>query len=195
MPPSLHQVVLVRHGTTEWSLSGRHTGTTDIDLTPQGEADAVAVGEHLSGWPFRAVWSSPRRRALRTAELAALAGPAPAVRDDLVEWDYGSYEGMTSAQIEAEDPSWSIWTAGGPGGESPAQVAARADRVVSELLVQEGDVAVFSHGHFGRALAVRWVGLDIAWGRAFRLDAGSVSILGFEHGHRAVTRWNQDPRN
>ncbi|MHB1923604.1 MAG: histidine phosphatase family protein [Acidimicrobiales bacterium] len=193
MAPSLHQVVLVRHGTTEWSLSGRHTGTTDIDLTPQGEADARAVGSSLSTGRFSAVWSSPRRRARRTAELAGLAGPPLVVRDDLAEWDYGSYEGLTSDQIEAENPAWSIWTAGGPDGESPAQVAARADRVVSELLAQEGDVAVFSHGHFGRALAVRWVGLDIAWGRAFRLDAGSVSVLGFEHGRRAITRWNQDP--
>jgi len=196
MPPSLHQVVLVRHGTTEWSLSGRHTGTTDIDLTPQGEADAAAVGEGLAGMSFGAVWSSPRRRTLRTAELAGLAGragPPPAVREDLAEWDYGSYEGLTSAQITERDPSWSIWTSGGPGGESPAQVAARADRVISELLVQEGDVAVFSHGHFGRALAVRWIGLEITWGRAFRLDAGAVSILGFEHDQRAITGWNVSP--
>ncbi|MHB1446059.1 MAG: histidine phosphatase family protein [Acidimicrobiales bacterium] len=193
MAPSLHQVVLVRHGTTEWSLSGRHTGTTDIALTGQGEADADAVRAGLAGMSFNAVWSSPRRRARRTAELAGLAGPPPVVRDDLAEWDYGSYEGLTSAEIAEADPAWSIWTGGGPGGENPAQVAARADRVISELLAQEGDVAVFSHGHFGRALAVRWIGLDITWGRAFSLDAGAIGILGFEHDQRAITRWNQGP--
>ena len=195
MTSSLHQVVLVRHGTTEWSLSGRHTGTTDIALTPQGEADAAAVGESLAGMSFSAVWSSPRQRARHTAELAALAGSPPTVREDLAEWDYGSYEGLTSDQIAERDPGWSIWAGGGPGGESPAQVAARADRVISDLLGEEGNVAVFSHGHFGRALAVRWVGLDITWGRAFRLDAGAISILGFERDQRAITRWNQDPRN
>lgn len=177
--PCQTRVFLVRHGTTEWSLSGRHTGTSDIPLTAQGEEDARIVGRELAGIRFDAVWSSPRERALRTCQLAGL-GESPQVDEDLAEWDYGRYEGLTTEQITEHDPTWTIWTRGGPGGETPDQVCARADRVVERIRGQEGNVAVFSHGHFGRALAVRWVGLGIDWGRALALEAGSVSVLAYE---------------
>ena len=194
-------VWLVRHGTTEWSLAGRHTSITDLPLTTQGEADAASVGRRLAfapGAPIREVWTSPRIRARRTLEIALSAPDLPSpppvvVRDDLVEWDYGSYEGLTSAEIAERDPSWSIWTNGGPGGESPAEVSARADGVVTDLLAREGTIALFSHGHFLRGLTARWLGLEIGWGRALTLGAGSVCLLGWEHDDRTLHLWNQPP--
>jgi len=186
------RVFLVRHGTTEWSLSGRHTGRTDLPLTAQGEADARAVGHRLRSVSFDAVWTSPRRRARQTCELAGLGGSA-AVVEELAEWDYGAYEGLTTAQILERDPDWTVWSGGGPGGESPAQVSERADRVVRALPEGAGTVAVFSHGHFLRALAVRWIGLDIGWGRALALDTGSISVISFERRARVITSWNESP--
>ena len=194
-------VYLIRHGTTEWSLAGRHTGTTDVPLTTQGESDAASVGRRLalvSSPPIREVWTSPRLRASRSAEVALSAAgfpspPAVRIRDDLSEWDYGSYEGLTSAQIAKRDSAWTVWTHGGPGGESPSQVSARADRVVADLLGAEAPVAVFSHGHFLRALTARWVGLEVGWGRVLTLGAGSLSVLGTEHDDRTVQLWNQPP--
>ena len=193
-------IYLVRHGATEWALSGRHTGTTDVPLTTQGESDATSVGRRLAtgASPIREVWTSPRIRARRTAELA-LAGaglpvpPPVRVREDLAEWDYGAYEGLTSAEIAERDPDWTLWTHGGPGGETPDQVSARADRVLADLLRAEGPVAVFSHGHFLRALSARWVGLDVGWGRILTLGAGALSLLGWEHDDRTIHLWNQPP--
>jgi broad specificity phosphatase PhoE len=198
-------VYLVRHGATEWSLSGRHTGTTDVPLTTRGEVDAASVGRRLAlgaaperAGPIREVWTSPRIRAWRTAEvaLAAAGFPSPPpvlVRDDLVEWDYGAYEGLTSAQIADRDPAWTVWARGGPGGESPHQVSARADRVLADLLEIDGPVAVFSHGHFLRALSARWVGLAVEWGRVLTLGAGALCVLDWEHGDRILRLWNQPP--
>jgi broad specificity phosphatase PhoE len=197
---SLHRVWLVRHGATQWSLDGRHTSVTDIPVTLQGEAQAAAVGRRLAGFGvavrLTSVWTSPRRRAERTCELAlAAAGldPVPVVRPDLAEWDYGAYEGLTSAEIAERDPEWSVWTAGGPGGETPGSVSDRADGVVTDLLGCDGEVALFSHGHFLRALAARWLGLDVAWGRTLPLEAGSLSALGFDHQDRAIHLWNEAP--
>ena len=201
MAPNRPAVYLVRHGATEWSLAGRHTSTTDLSLTTQGEADATSVGRRLAlspGAPIREVWTSPRLRARATADLAlaaaGLASPPPVkIRADLAEWNYGSYEGLTSAEIAEADPGWTIWTHGGPGGESPREVSARADLVVGDLLDLDGTVAVFSHGHFLRALASRWIGLDLAWGRSLTLGAGCLCLLGWEHGDRTIHLWNQPP--
>lgn len=196
---------LVRHGETEWSRSGRHTGDTDLPLTPEGEAAAASLVPRLAATRFDLVLTSPRQRARRTAALAGVAGPE--VVDDLREWDYGSYEGVTTADIRAERPGWSIWTDGAPGGESPAEVTARADRVV-ELVVRRSAaggtedgtdddldddterVLAFGHGHFSRVLAVRWLGLPVETGARLRLDTATVSVLSWERDGPAITRWN-----
>src|SRR5690348_1078377 len=150
-------IVLVRHGQTEWSASGRHTSYTDIDLTPEGERQAWALARAFTGRVFAAVLCSPRRRALRTAELAGL--PVSDVDNDLVEWDYGEYEGLTTARIHQTRPGWNLWTDGCPGGESPAQVAERADRLLARVgpALERGDVALIGHGHMSRAIGARWV--------------------------------------
>jgi broad specificity phosphatase PhoE len=181
------EVVLVRHGETEWSRELKHTGRTDVPLTPEGERQARAVGEALRGREFALVLSSPLRRALDTARLA---GFEPQVRDELAEWDYGDYEGRRTAEIREEVPDWTIWRYGARGGESLADVEARVDRVVEELLRAEGDVLVFGHGHVLRALAARWLELSVADGRLFALDSGTLSTLGFEREQRVVRRWN-----
>jgi probable phosphoglycerate mutase len=169
---------------------GRHTSTTDLELTPSGEDQARSVGARLEGRAFAAVLSSPRQRALRTAELARLA--VSAVDDDLAEWDYGEYEGLTTAQIRADRSDWSLWTDGGPGGESPDQIAARVDRLLSTVrpLLEDGDVALVGHGHCLRVVAARWVGLPAAGGGLLRLDTATLSELGFEHGRPVVLHWN-----
>jgi broad specificity phosphatase PhoE len=183
-------IVLVRHGETEWSAAGRHTSTTDLELTPAGEDQARVIGERLAGRAFAAVLSSPRRRALVTAELAGLA--VTAIDDDLVEWDYGEYEGVTTAQIRAERPDWTLWTDGAPRGESPEQVAVRVDRLLTQVepLLEGGDVALVGHGHCLRVVAARWVGLPSSGGALLRLDTATLSELGFEHGRPVVLRWN-----
>jgi broad specificity phosphatase PhoE len=183
------QVFLIRHGATAWSRSGQHTGTTDIPLLADGERDARAVGQLLAGTPFSAVWSSPLQRALQTSQLADL-GPAPQTMSDLVEWNYGEYEGLTTPEIRAREPGWTVWRAGAPGGESPEAVSERADRVVRRLEAGGGAIAVFSHGHFLRALAARWVGLSIQWGRALALEPGSVSRLTVERDGPMIASWN-----
>jgi len=170
------EVVLVRHGETEWSRTGRHTGRTDVPLTEEGERQARAL-----------VLSSPLRRALDTARLA---GFEPEVRDDLAEWDYGEYDGVTTPEIREQVPDWTIWRYGALGGESVEQLAARADRAVAELLEVEGDVLVFSHGHFLRVLTARWLGLEAADGRLFALDSGTLSTLGFEREQPVIRSWN-----
>ncbi|SDL62940.1 probable phosphoglycerate mutase [Glycomyces sambucus] len=186
------EIVLIRHGETTWSASGRHTSVTDLDLTEHGVSQAKALVPLLAGRRFEAVWSSPRKRALVTADLAGL--PVTAVIPDLAEWAYGDYEGRTSEEIRGEDPDWTLWTDGGkgPGGESADEVAARLDRALAEAepLLERGDVAFVAHGHSLRVAAARWLGRPARDGRDFTIDTASVSALGYEHGGHAVTLWN-----
>ena len=175
--PIIH---LARHGETAWSLSGQHTGLTDLPLTDRGERNARALGERLKGLVFTEVFTSPLQRAARTCELAGFGGVAQVDRD-LVEWDYGRYEGRRTNEIHAERPDWQLFRDGCPGGESPGQVGARADRVVSRVRAIDGDVLLFSSGHFLRVLAVRWLRLEPGAGRYFLLGTASLSALGYEH--------------
>lgn len=186
------EITLVRHGETEWSAIGKHTGRTDIPLTPAGEEAARRVGERLQGLSFQAVWSSPSQRAFRTCALAGF-GAAGVKKADLAEWDYGAYEGLTTKQILAERPGWRLFRDGCPSGEMAQDVGARADRIVSELRAVNGNVLVFSSAHFLRVLAARWVGLPPQDGAVFVLDTASISVLGYEHDLReaVVRRWNQ----
>ncbi len=188
----VEQLYLIRHGETAWSQGGQHTGRTDIPLTARGEAQARRVGERLRELQFTAVLTSPLQRARRTCELAGL-NAQPEVDAALSEWDYGQYEGLTSAEIRQRRPGWDVFRDGGPGGESPPQVSARADAVIARLRPLDGRVAVFSHGHFLRSLAVRWIGLPILYGRNFGLGAGAVCQLGYEHNsldEPAIELWN-----
>jgi broad specificity phosphatase PhoE len=171
---------LARHGETAWSLSGRHTGLTDIPLTERGERNALGLGDRLRAIAFTKVFSSPLSRAVRTCELAGFR-PIAAIDHDLVEWDYGDYEGQTTQQIRIGRPDWRLFHDGAPGGESPDQVGERADRVVSRVRAVEGNALIFSSGHFLRVLAARWLGLEPAAGRLFLLDTASLSALGYEH--------------
>jgi broad specificity phosphatase PhoE len=181
------EVVLVRHGETEWSAALRHTGRTDLPLLEEGEQQARAVGEPLRRREFALVLSSPLRRALDTARLA---GFEPHLREELAEWDYGDYEGLTTAEIREAVPDWTIWRYGAAGGESPADVAARVDRVVAEILGVDGDVLVFGHGHALRVLCARWLELAPQDGRLFALDPATLSTLGFEREQRVIRMWN-----
>jgi probable phosphoglycerate mutase len=185
-PPS--QLWLVRHGETEWSASGRHTGRTDIDLTDEGEDAARAVAPKLAGCSFVRVLSSPLLRSRRTAALAGF--PEPELLDDLREWDYGEDEGRTTAQIREDRPGWTVWRDGPIGGETAAQVSARADRVVAMVRDAAGPVLAFSHGHFSRVLGARWLELDARDGRHLALSTASVSVLGWERESPAVRHWN-----
>ncbi|HEY7018105.1 MAG TPA: histidine phosphatase family protein [Gaiellaceae bacterium] len=185
------EVMLVRHGETEWSRDLRHTGRTDVPLTQKGEGQARAVGEALRGREFALVLSSPLGRSLETARLA---GFSPEVRDDLAEWDYGDYEGRRTEEIREEVPDWTIWRYGAKGGESVEQVGARADRVVEELRGVDGDVLVFAHGHLLRALAARWLGLEPSEGRLFALDPATLSTLGYEREQPVLRVWNAPVR-
>jgi probable phosphoglycerate mutase len=180
MGERLPAVYLARHGETAWTLSGQHTGLTDLPLTPRGEQNARRLGGRLGGLSFARVFTSPLRRARRTCELAGF-GAAAAVDPDLVEWDYGRYEGLTSADILSERPDWDLFRDGGPGGESPAAVSARADRVVARARAVAGDVLLFSSGHFLRVLAARWLGLDGSAGRYLFLGTAGLCALGYEH--------------
>ena len=191
MPDALAVHYLARHGETEWTVSGRHTGLTDLPLTSTGERNASRLGERLRNLPHREVWTSPLLRARRTCELAGLAGDAR-VDADLVEWNYGEYEGRTSAQIRAERPQWNIFRDGCPGGESPAEVLERAQRVVGRLRAASGNVIVFSSGHFLRMLAASWLGLSADAGRCWILGTASLSSLGFEHDatEPVIRLWN-----
>ena len=177
-----HEIVLVRHGETEWSRARRHTGLTDVELTEQGRREAVAVGARLSVRRFALVLTSPAGRAVETCRLAGF-GAAARVRDGLHEWDYGEYEGLTTVEIRRERPGWTIWTGEVPGGETIAEVAARADAVLDEIRGVDGETCVFSHGHFLRVLAARWLGLAPAAGRFFLLTTASLSAVavGYEH--------------
>jgi probable phosphoglycerate mutase len=183
-------LVLIRHGQTEWSATGRHTSFTDIDLTPDGVRQAGALAAALRGRAFSAVLSSPRLRASRTAALAEL--PVTEVTDDLVEWNYGGYEGITSKEIRVNSPQWNLWTDGSPGGETPAQVQARVDRVLARVtpLLAVGDVGLVGHGHTLRVVGARWIGLPASGGGLLRLDTATISVLGHEHGRRVILHWN-----
>jgi broad specificity phosphatase PhoE len=181
-------VWVVRHGETEWSRDGRHTGSTDIPLTDAGEAAARELAPRLAGETFELVLTSPRERARRTAELAGFADAE--VDEDLVEWAYGDYEGITTEEIRETVPGWTVWTHPSPGGETADEVSARLDRVVARCRDTSGDVLLVGHGHALRALAARWLGLPVVDGRLLMLDTGTVSVLGHEREHSAVIRWN-----
>ena len=180
MSTELPVVYLARHGETEWSVSGRHTGLTDIPLTERGERNARRLGERLRGIVFAKVLTSPLRRAARTCELAGF-GAAAEVDRDLLEWNYGDYEGRTTGEIRGERQDWQLFRDGCPGGESPAGVGARADRVVARVRALSGNTLLFSSGHFLRVLAARWLDMEPAAGRYFMLGTASLSALGYEH--------------
>jgi probable phosphoglycerate mutase len=184
------EIVLIRHGQTEWSANGRHTSYTDIDLTEVGVGQARVLADRLAGRAFAAVISSPRLRARRTADLAGLA--VTEISDDLAEWHYGEYEGITSAKIREGRPGWSLWTDGAPGGEQPDQVGTRLDRVLdrADALLADGDVALIAHGHSLRVAGARWIGLPASHGALLFLDTATMSTLGHEHGTRVIRHWN-----
>lgn len=184
------KIYLIRHGETEWTLSGQHTGSTDIPLTKNGEKQAKLLGEKLRGHSFQSILTSPLQRAQRTCEIAGLFKHAQ-LDPDLVEWNYGDFEGMSSAQIWKRQPDWSIFSNGAPNGESVADVGARANKVLAKIQSLEGDVALFSHGHFLRVLAARWLHLSPEEGRLFALAPGSLSILGFEKNSHVLSLWNE----
>jgi len=183
---------LIRHGETEWSASGAHTGRTDIPLTAGGRQQAEAIGRWLAGRDFSLVLASPLQRARETCLLAGY-GVAAQIDPDLREWDYGDYEGLTTPEIQREIPGWSLWTDGPRNGETVAQVGARADAVIARAAAAAGDVALFAHGHLLRILAARWLGMAPSAGRLFALSTATVSTLGYEHQTRVIIRWNLAP--
>jgi len=182
---------VVRHGETRWSRQWRHTSYTDLPLTAEGERQASALRSMLAGVRFDRVLTSPRRRARRTAEIAGFGDAT--IDDDLVEWGYGDFEGLTTAAIRETVPRWTVWTHPTPGGESAAQVAARLDRVAADARAG-GRTLAFGHGHSLRALTARWLGLDVAYGRHFELDTATCSVLGDDRGTPVVRRWNATAR-
>jgi probable phosphoglycerate mutase len=184
-------VILVRHGQTEWSALGKHTGITDVPLTELGRRQGVALADMLAGMEFGAVLSSPRLRALQTMEIAGF-GHLGVIVDDLQEWDYGAYEGRTTGEIRREVPDWSVWSHPIIEGESVDEVGDRADRVIERALSASGPVALFGHGHLLRILAARWIGLPADHGRSLVLQTATVSLLGWEGESRVITRWNQE---
>lgn len=184
----MSELWLVRHGQTEWSRDHRHTSVTDLPLLPEGEEVARSLAERLDPADFAVVRTSPRQRARRTAELAGFADVE--VDEDLVEWAYGDYEGITTEEIRETVPGWTVWTHPSPGGESAEEVSARLDRVVERARAVEGRTLVFAHGHCLRALAARWLGLPVAGGRHLKLGTATVSVLGWERETPVVERWN-----
>jgi broad specificity phosphatase PhoE len=185
------EVVLVRHGETEWSRSGQHTGRTDIPLTERGREQGVAVGAGLRGRQFALVLTSPLERAAETCRLAGYAEVAER-RDELMEWDYGAYEGRKTIDIREQRPGWTLWRDGVPGGETAADVGARVDRVIAELRALTGDALVFAHGHVLRVLAVRWIGLEPTAGQLLALDPATLSVLGYERETPVLRSWNEE---
>lgn len=179
---------LIRHGETDWSASGRHTSTTELDLNAAGVAAAEGLAKRLGGVEFAQVLTSPRLRATRTARIAGLGNAV--VDPDLAEWDYGDYEGVKTVEIRESVPGWTLWTHGCPGGETADEVGARLDRVVGRARAVEGKTAVFAHGHSLRVLAARWLGLPVADGRLFDLDTATISVLGYERETPVLLRWN-----
>ncbi|HKY71707.1 MAG TPA: histidine phosphatase family protein [Nitrospira sp.] len=193
MTEHLPVVYLARHGETAWTISRQHTGLTDLPLTERGERTARRLGDRLKGLTFSAVLTSPLQRAARTCELAGFKALAE-VEKDLVEWDYGEYEGRRTAEIRAERPDWELFRDGCPGGESPQQVSARADRIVRRVRAVPGNVLLFTSGHFLRVLAVRWLGLEVTVNcKYFMLSTASLSALGYEHdaSHPVIRLWNE----
>jgi broad specificity phosphatase PhoE len=190
---SMAEIIVVRHGQTEWSANGRHTSVTDLPLTAVGEEQAMQLKPVLAGRRFAAVISSPRIRAIRTAELAGLT--VTAIDDDLAEWRYGDYEGITSDEIRQSDPDWDLWRDGCPGGERPAEVGARLDRLLAKArgLLDRGDVVLIAHGHSLRVATARWLGQPVAAGALYLLDTATISSLGFERDDRVLHRWNERP--
>lgn len=189
MKPLSPQIVLVRHGETAWSRSGQHTGRTDIPLLEDGQRMGRALEVPLRVWSFAAVWTSPLSRASETCALSGhgvIARPEP----DLMEWDYGAYEGKTSKEIRAEVPGWTLWKDGVPAGETAEQVGARADRAIAEVRKVQGNVLLFSHGHLLRVLAARWLGLPPTEGRLFALSTASISVLGWDDDQPVIVKWN-----
>jgi broad specificity phosphatase PhoE len=183
-----NELWVIRHGETEWSRDGRHTSHTEVELTPEGEAVARRLADRLEGVEFDLVLTSPRLRARRTAELAGYADVH--LEDDLTEWDYGDYEGLTTATIRESQPGWTVWSQPCPGGETAEQVSRRMDRVVGKVRAHGGRVLVFSHGHASRALAARWLGQPVEEGRLFSLDTATISVLAYERESPTVARWN-----
>lgn len=191
MSAALPVIYLARHGETAWSLSGQHTGRTDLPMTDRGEHHARALGARLHGLRFAAVMTSPSQRAIRTCALAGF-GASAEVEPGLAEWDYGRYEGRRTAEILAENPGWQLFRDGCPEGESPAEIGARADRVIARLRTVGADVLIFSSGHILRVLTARWLGLDAAGGRLCMLSTASLSMIGYEHdlSEPAIRLWN-----
>lgn len=187
--PVRHDVVLVRHGQTEWSATGKHTGRTDVPLTEFGRRQADALGAMLGGADFARVLSSPLTRAWETMERAGYAGGT--ATDDLMEWDYGIFEGRRTPDIRDEIPNWSVWVNPVVGGESVEEVGERADRVIADVLEADGPIAIFAHGHVLRILAARWIGLPAVVGANLRLDTATVSTLGWERENRVIRHWNE----
>ena len=195
--PETLRLYLIRHGETGWSLAGRHTGRTDIPLTPNGEDEARELGKHLLDIQFAHVLTSPLKRALHTCRLTGLDQPSE-IEPCLAEWDYGEYEGQRSVDILEQRPNWNVYRDGCPRGEMPAQVSARADRLISRLLELDGNIALFTHGQFGSVLAARWIGLPVAEAEHFMLGTASLSILAFDPHHTAVpviALWNVASQN
>lgn len=193
MSDKFPQIYLARHGETEWSLSGQHTGRTDIPLTQHGERNARNLGERLRGLHFAQVWTSPLQRAKRTCELAGFGAQAQ-TDADLMEWDYGDYEGLRTADIRKTRPDWYLFRDGCPNGETVAAIGARADRIIARLRTVPGNVLLFAHGHILRVLAVRWLGLPVADGRLLLLSTATLSILGYDHNRDepVIRLWNED---
>jgi len=194
MSDPLPLTYLARHGETAWTISRQHTGTTDLPLTAQGEREALRLGKRLEGLAFAAVLTSPLQRAVRTCELAGFGSMAK-VEPDLIEWNYGAYEGRTSADIHRERPDWQLFRDGCPGGESPDQIGARADRVIRRVRSIEGNTLLFSSGHVLRVFAARWLGLDPGAGRYFLLGTASLSVVGYEHDRSdpVIRLWDEMP--
>lgn len=185
-----HRLLLVRHGQTDWSRTGRHTGTTDVPLDALGRRQAVALGQRLAGRPFSLVLTSPMQRAVDTCRLAGLGEEAEATTD-LMEWDYGRYEGRTTAEIRRQAAHWTLWEHGVPEGETAAEVGRRADAVIARARSVAGDTLCFAHGHLLRVLAARWAGLPPVAGRLWALEAASISELGWEREVPVIVRWNE----
>jgi broad specificity phosphatase PhoE len=190
--PANPEVVLVRHGETEWTREGRHTGKSDIPLTEHGRRQAEALRRELAGWRFGLVLTSPLQRAMDTCRLAGY-GQAAQTRPDLVEWDYGRYDGLTSKQIAITEPDWSLWRDGGPGGEQPADVGRRVDRIIAEVRRASANVLIFAHGHVLRVLTARWLGQAPAAGQHYALQTAALSVLGYEHENPVIWQWNRPP--
>ena len=189
MPDNDQRIYVIRHGETQWSLSGQHTGVTDIPLTENGRNQARLLQPLLANESFALVLTSPLQRAKDTCTLSGLSDGAE-VDPDLMEWNYGDYEGITTKQIHAQAPGWLIFNDGAPQGESPEQVGSRADRIIAKIQSVQGDVALFAHGHIFRVLVARWLDLPPQAGRNFLLDTGTLNILGYYRGHPAVKTWN-----